>query len=582
MTCFGAMLLSGFNKAHAQTTIDVYSMDSTYLYCPPPVNPYFQLYGTTSGYTCGVDILDIDIYYGDGAVGSFTTPLTTGFMGTCYFSFYDDSHTYTMPGVYNAMIVVTGPDGTDDTTFHEVYISGSCGNVSGYTYVDQNSNCSYDGGDSVLRYVPINLYNSSAVYVSTIYSDYYGYYALSLPSGFTFTIETGTMSSTGFVNTCPVSGSTTLNVTGTHYVDFGFECTTTGFDLAVTGSAWGVVPGDTAYYWFSAANLSCSPTLGIVTLNHPLELTYTGMAYGPTPTSVTPGTITWNFSGMSAPYWAWYYGNYGSVMFIADTTLIVGDIVCFNLSIAPMMGDIDITNNVDNNCAPVWASYDPNMKEVSPVGQGPEGFVAPETVFTYTVHFQNTGNYPAENIYILDTLDSDLDHSTMEIIASSHPMTPYYIPGNIIKFDYPNINLPDSTNNEPLSHGWVKYRIKAKAGLADNTEITNTAHIYFDYNPAIITNTTLNTIDHGLGIITNEKLTTSSLMIYPNPATSTLTIEAEEMMNDVIILDLTGKPVIRQRVNNTKANVSIEELPAGIYQIMVPGTTNAVTRFVKL
>ncbi|MBK9490010.1 MAG: hypothetical protein IPO07_15465 [Haliscomenobacter sp.] len=57
---------------------------------------------------------------------------------------------------------------------------------------------------------------------------------------------------------------------------------------------------------------------------------------------------------------------------------------------------------------------------------------------------------------------------------------------------FKNINLPDSTNNEPESHGFVSFRIKDRSGLAEKTTIDNTAYIYFDQNPAIVTNTTQN------------------------------------------------------------------------------------------
>ena len=64
----------------------------------------------------------------------------------------------------------------------------------------------------------------------------------------------------------------------------------------------------------------------------------------------------------------------------------------------------------------------------------------------------------------------------------------------MVEFNFDNILLPDSIVNEPGSHGYVKYGIKANAGLADFTAVQNTANIYFDFNPAIITNTTSNTL----------------------------------------------------------------------------------------
>ena len=57
-----------------------------------------------------------------------------------------------------------------------------------------------------------------------------------------------------------------------------------------------------------------------------------------------------------------------------------------------------------------------------------------------------------------------------------------------------NILLPDSTTNEPASHGFFTFEIMAKEGLEDFTSIENTAGIYFDYNQPVITNTVRNTL----------------------------------------------------------------------------------------
>jgi len=62
----------------------------------------------------------------------------------------------------------------------------------------------------------------------------------------------------------------------------------------------------------------------------------------------------------------------------------------------------------------------------------------------------------------------------------------------LVEFSFKNILLPDSTTNEPLSHGFVSYKINPKIGLTENTTIENTASIYFDFNPPIVTNTIQN------------------------------------------------------------------------------------------
>ncbi len=54
--------------------------------------------------------------------------------------------------------------------------------------------------------------------------------------------------------------------------------------------------------------------------------------------------------------------------------------------------------------------------------------------------------------------------------------------------------LVDSIKNEPKSHGYIVYKIKAKQNVQIGDVIKNTAAIYFDYNLPIFTNTEMTTV----------------------------------------------------------------------------------------
>ena len=143
----------------------------------------------------------------------------------------------------------------------------------------------------------------------------------------------------------------------------------------------------------------------------------------------------------------------------------------------------------------VTCGYDPNDKRIVPEGYGEPHYILDDTELNYFIRFQNTGNAPAINVTVVDTLDVNLDLSSLELSATSHEMEMSVDSlTRAISFHFPNIFLPDSTSNEPESHGFITFKVKAPAGLAPETRIENTAYIYFDNNPAIITNTTWNTI----------------------------------------------------------------------------------------
>ena len=143
----------------------------------------------------------------------------------------------------------------------------------------------------------------------------------------------------------------------------------------------------------------------------------------------------------------------------------------------------------------VTCGYDPNDKRVVPVGYGEPHYILDDTELNYFIRFQNTGNAPAIDVTVVDTLDVNLDLSSLELSETSHEMEMSVDSlTREISFHFPNIFLPDSTSNEPESHGFITFKVKAPAGLAPETRIENTAHIFFDNNPAIVTNTTWNTI----------------------------------------------------------------------------------------
>lgn len=146
----------------------------------------------------------------------------------------------------------------------------------------------------------------------------------------------------------------------------------------------------------------------------------------------------------------------------------------------------------------VLCSYDPNDKKVSPAGVKEENYTLADQALTYTVRFQNTGNAEAIDVRIRDTISPFLDMTTLEVLDASFQHH-VLVRERAVEFFFENIYLPDSVSNEPLSHGYVTYRINPLPGIEDLSVIENTAHIIFDFNPAIVTNTTSNTMVDTIG-----------------------------------------------------------------------------------
>ncbi len=145
-------------------------------------------------------------------------------------------------------------------------------------------------------------------------------------------------------------------------------------------------------------------------------------------------------------------------------------------------------------CTVAVNSFDPNDKSALPIGTGDEHFIEDDWELNYTIRFQNTGNDVAFDVVIRDLISEDLDLSTLKVRGATHDFTWDLTPGRELVFTFENILLPDSTTNEPASHGQVSYSITPKKDLTPLTRIENTAGIYFDFNDPIITNTVFHTI----------------------------------------------------------------------------------------
>lgn len=139
-------------------------------------------------------------------------------------------------------------------------------------------------------------------------------------------------------------------------------------------------------------------------------------------------------------------------------------------------------------------AYDPNIKEISPPGYRSPNFLLKNQDLQYTIHFQNTGNDTAYDVRITDSLSQYLDWTTLRVSASSHNVNTTLNPNGTINFNFYSIMLPDSTRDELMSHGFVSYNIKCLPTIPEGAIVKNTAHIFFDFNPAVTTNTTSNCI----------------------------------------------------------------------------------------
>jgi uncharacterized repeat protein (TIGR01451 family) len=404
------------------------------------------------------------------------------------------------------------------------------------------------------------LYNGN--YIGGSYTDINGHYSFNAPAGVTLTLEVQPIGVNVYTS-CPASGNYVITSLPANNKDFGISCGGTGFDLGGYLYAWGVRPGNTAYVWPDWWNKSCTQTSGTVTVTLPTGVTY--VSGNPVPTNVNGQVLTYTMNPYDY-YWTynWNYNNYIEVL--GAPNLVIGDTLCFQMTLDPVAGDLNPADNVFETCVPVRNSCDPNEK-FEEHAKWSTANIAPNAQLDYTIGFQNVGNDVAYKVVVVDTLDSDADINTLEITGSSHPMNIYMQGTNILKFEFTNINLPSANVNQEQSHGFVTYKIKPKTGLPNGTMLDNRANIFFDFNSAILTNKVTDVIDIALGV--NEIISPLAITTYPNPATEYIRINMGNESEAIVQLtDLSGRIAIMQKVKNN-GMIKVGNLSSGLYNLQI-------------
>mgnify|MGYP003690189625 CR=1 FL=1 len=224
------------------------------------------------------------------------------------------------------------------------------------------------------------------------------------------------------------------------------------------------------------------------------------------------------------------------------------------------------------HCGEVIGSLDPNIKEVFPLGIGPNHLIAGDQKMEYVVHFQNTGNSYAQRVVVIDTLPLELLPGSIQLGPSSHPYTFEMSGSNTAVWIFSPILLPDSATNEADSKGMFKFSIDQVPSLPVGTEIKNAVDIYFDHNPPITTDTAWSTIgelkDFLIARFEPTPEIVQKITVYPNPFSGTSHIDLGEFYKEVRleVYDIQGRLIHQSYQPYAKEfDFNAEGLRDGVY-----------------
>jgi len=438
--------------------------------------------------------------------------------------------------------------------------------VCGVVYNDINQNCIQDVGDNgipgiLVKATPGNRY---------ITTDANGNYQFFLEAG---TYQITQQAPVNWTATCNTEGHDITIVAEQTYCDNSFGNTTTCPDpnlnvsLGTTALRKGFQNEYSVVYANTGAYDAYDVELAIEFHNDiiPLSASTTWSSYLENDTTTT---YTWVIDTVKA---ITYYNI--NIIDSVSVASIIGKELTVTANITSSGNDCDNADNTVVDVNPVVGAVDPNDLTVYPVGEGYEGYIEKAQELRYKIRFQNIGTYFAQHVTITNTLPSELDISTINSVLSSHDYT-MIRDGQTIQFLYTNIYLPDSSQNQEGSNGFVEFKINPRTGVDNGTIIPNKADIVFDFEEPLATNRVQNTIKFSQEGIQNR------LLIHPNPVGSIANVMLElgkekyltdESIEVIIVYDAIGKQIhsVDYRIGKQSILLDCSFLTGGTYLVKV-------------
>jgi hypothetical protein len=460
----------------------------------------------------------------------------------------------------------------------------------GFVFCDSDNNGVFNSGDTPLTNVPVYIGANQGPTASTalVYTDSTGYFMYCGQVGNAnyaiASIGSSWMNANGYTGTNLVT-LIGMNSLTPNPGFIALNCNNSCADLWTTITPWiGYYQNTTATIRLNWGNYGpAAPGQYTLTLTYPSGV-------NPVLSSLNPGysisgnTISWILNSSSS-----FFSLTDYISFNIPSGLINGAQHYFTSSITPAsISECNQLNNNGNLLQLLGNSYDPNDKNVfkeqyywnNLMYDIPELEVDELDKLTYTIRFQNTGTAPAQNIYIQDTLSSNLDWTTFELLSSSHPMFVNHLGNGILRFEFDDIWLVDSSVSQELSQGYLTYRITENSNcFTVGTEIENTAYIYFDWNDPIITNTTYNINVETWGL---NELGNNLLNVFPNPSSGIVNVQSNELINELEVFDLFGKTLIRLNTLSKETNIDLSQFASGNYILQVKLASGIVQRKINV
>ena len=269
------------------------------------------------------------------------------------------------------------------------------------------------------------------------------------------------------------------------------------------------------------------------------------------------------------------------------------DLNDFSTGFAAQFPDNDGDRNLDILTQEIVAlsNEEPVRLTVFPRGYQ-DSIVFPKTDLEYTVFFTVPHNEFTERVVIRDTLPPELDLSSLEMGAASHPYNSVLYQGGILKITFDSIRFfadGGAGEADPISRrGYVTYRLSQGPNLTPGTTIRNRAAVYFDYQTPLQTEFTRRTVGCNNLFSEDGDCLTSNVLnlpkkdgvftdITPNPVSTHATVrvrgagDLQRARKTFRLYDVNGREIFRRTFRSDFLRFERPDVAGGAYFYSVTG-----------
>jgi len=152
------------------------------------------------------------------------------------------------------------------------------------------------------------------------------------------------------------------------------------------------------------------------------------------------------------------------------------------------------------------------------------------------------------------------------VVEYVYELTPSGSDGTLVKGSWQSVNVPLSffTNKGFTKNTFFQYKLGTTSNLV--SKIVFFDNIYFSVNPGTV--------------LSNTTFESSNITMYPNPATTSFTIDAIAAVEKVSVYNLLGQEVLSKTPNSQLVTLDISNLKVGVY--VVKATVNGTISTTKI